>query len=550
MRHLRRLGHCLIAGAFAGAILTPLQFLLWPDLHAGGGRVLLAVVAFASWAALWFGLVLFVLVEVASLPMPYLAGQRGFSVGLWRWLAVVVAGVAAAVGWYNRQQTRDLLSPEYRHALAVAASLISLYAMVTLAQAIRRRRRRHARAAALAGAGVLLAGVWTVWILASPRAPTAAAAEPRRYAVSHRLLFVSWEGADLPWLLPAIDGGDMPFLRSRRDAGAWGQLHALRPHVRRVALASLATGCAPGVNGVLGQSAYRIPWLAEQPVELLLAGPWPTPQQLPWRAWEHAPAPAPRRAPLWEILERAGVSVGVAGWPAWGEASWAVAPPQPRTIRPAAVLDPDRQAAIGPALLAQPALADTAREAFAMTAETVALAREDARREPVGALLVDLDLPLRLRPSWTSEDPRSAAEEVLRQASRMLDAELQALWELEGGERTLLVVVSPYGMAPPSQWQRLLHLGASPERWRVSPAGSPDGFVLFCGPGVRGGTRLRGGRVADVTATVLYLLELPVARDMAGRVLLDAVSDDFANATPLRLVPSYPTAGADRTYRR
>jgi hypothetical protein len=63
--------------------------------------------------------------------------------------------------------------------------------------------------------------------------------------------------------------------------------------------------------------------------------------------------------------------------------------------------------------------------------------------------------------------------------------------------------------------------------------------VLFSGPGVRSG-RLRTARLADVTATVLYLLELPVARDMAGRVLLEAVSESRASAVPLRMIPSYP----------
>jgi len=38
---------------------------------------------------------------------------------------------------------------------------------------------------------------------------------------------------------------------------------------------------------------------------------------------------------------------------------------------------------------------------------------------------------------------------------------------------------------------------------------------------------------------MLYLLELPVARDMSGRVLLEAVSDERAASVPLRLIPSY-----------
>jgi hypothetical protein len=33
---------------------------------------------------------------------------------------------------------------------------------------------------------------------------------------------------------------------------------------------------------------------------------------------------------------------------------------------------------------------------------------------------------------------------------------------------------------------------------------------------------------------------MPVARDMAGRVLLDAVSERRSSTVPLRMIPSYP----------
>ena len=534
----------------AGVLLTPLQLLLWPQVQLDAGRLVIAVVAFVSWAALWIGGALFVLAELASLPMPYLAGRPGFSLGLWRWLAVVVGLVVAGVAWYNRQETRDLLDPETRHALAVAGSAITLYAVVTLAQAVRRRIRHQARARALALAGGLTVTVWLVWGMTSPLGPAAPTASLPHYAASHRVLFVSWEGADLSWILPAMDRGDMPFLRSRRDLAAWGQVRAIRPQVRSVALASLVTGCSPAVHGVLSESAYRVPWLTAQPVSLLLAGPWRTPQQLPWKSWEHAPAPVPERAPLWHVLRDAGMSVGAAGWPAWNGASWSLPPSRPATMKPEPVLDADLRARLEPLLRGQPLLADATRSAFGGAVETVNRTVQQVRRAPVVALLVNLDLAARLRPAWATEDPRSPAEEVLRIAARLLDDQLGALWRLVGGDDTLLVVVSPYGMAAPSQWERLLHLGGESERGRVSQTNSPDGFALFCGPGVRPGARLRSARVTDVAATTLYLLELPVARDMAGRVLLETVSDERAATAPLRLVPSYPAGAASGREQR
>ena len=63
MRHLRRLGHCLAAGALAGAALLPLQLVLWPAVRLDAGQLGLAVLAWTSWAAAWLGGTAFLLVE-------------------------------------------------------------------------------------------------------------------------------------------------------------------------------------------------------------------------------------------------------------------------------------------------------------------------------------------------------------------------------------------------------------------------------------------------------------------------------------------------------
>jgi hypothetical protein len=45
--------------------------------------------------------------------------------------------------------------------------------------------------------------------------------------------------------------------------------------------------------------------------------------------------------------------------------------------------------------------------------------------------------------------------------------------------------------------------------------------------------------VLDVTPTILYLMGLPVARDMEGRVATEILEDDFARAHPVTFIPSY-----------
>src|SRR5512136_860587 len=119
MRHLRRLSHSLAAGALAGAALAPLQLLLWPEVSLTPLKACLALLAWMSWASFWFGSVLFLLVEVVGIFAPYLAAPKGFSVGLWRWLMVVVSFVVTGAAWWNREETRDLLLSNNRQGLAV-----------------------------------------------------------------------------------------------------------------------------------------------------------------------------------------------------------------------------------------------------------------------------------------------------------------------------------------------------------------------------------------------------------------------------------------------
>jgi hypothetical protein len=541
MRHLRRLAHCLAAGAVAGAALCPLQLVLWPELQLPAGKLVLAFFAWASWGSLWLGLGSFLVVEVAGLFADELSARPGISIGLWRWLVAAQGFLVGGVAFFNRDLTRELLVKPRRSALSLAGTVAGLYAIALLVAALRRHRARHPLINATIGGVALVAGMWLAWGVAPPLPASEATGPSPRFSSQRRLLFVSWEGADLSWLVPAIERGDMPFLRSQRDSGAWGQVRTVRPFSRAAALPTLATGCLPSVNGVPGRRVYRLPWLSPDAVSLLLEGPWPTPHQLPWRQWQRAAAPPPRRAQLWEMLEHSGQTVGLVGWPGLVEATWTVHPPLAADAIPFASLDPSLRSALQPALKAHPEIAARTRTAFSIAVQLGADASLHTAASPVDTLIFDTDLPTRLRPLWTLGESEPTHTEVFAQAARVLDEQLAELWALVGGDDTLLVVVSPYGMGPPSPWRRLEHLFGGAEKWRVSPTDSPDGFVLFAGRGVREGARLRGCRLADVTATALYLLGLPVARDMSGRVLLDAVTEEQATDVPLRLVPSYPS---------
>jgi len=543
MRHLARLGHSVAAGAVAGAALAPLQLVLWAEARISPAHALCALAAWASWGALWLGFVFFVALELSSLAPPKLLGGSRFSVGLWRRLMIAAFLLVAGVAIWNRHTTHDLLVSANRQALSVAAWLAGVYLLILLILVRWRAFPRLPPMLSFGGTGLVVASLWGVWLLTPPATAPVATGNAPRFEAARNLLMVSWEGADLPWLLPLLERKDMPFLHSRREKGAWGQIRTIRPYTRSAALATLVTGCSPSVHGVLGKRSYRLSWLLDQPVTLLLAGPWPSPHQLPWRTWERVPGASPRRAPIWSILERSGLPSGNAGWPRWSTGGWELQPPLASEATPFAQLYPDLQAALAPALAALPGGAHDAQRAFAVATDLHAAVLQRSQSQGTRALVVNTRLISQLRPAWTPQGAGDPTDDTLRQAARLLDDELRRLWSQLGGEDTLLVVASPYGMAPPSPWRRLGHLVGHTSESRVSPDEAPDGFVLFSGPGTRAGERLRTRRLADVVPTILYLLELPVARDMSGGVILEAVSDDHAARVPLRRVASYPAAG-------
>src|SRR5262249_36938239 len=70
-------------------------------------------------------------------------------------------------------------------------------------------------------------------------------------------------------------------------------------------------------------------------------------------------------------------------------------------------------------------------------------------------------------------------------------------------------------------------------------ADAPDGVMLAMGDGIRGGATLRSASVLDLAPTILYLMGLPIARDMEGRILTEMLQDDFMRAHPAAYIPSY-----------
>ncbi|MEK7282852.1 MAG: tetratricopeptide repeat protein, partial [Acidobacteriota bacterium] len=68
------------------------------------------------------------------------------------------------------------------------------------------------------------------------------------------------------------------------------------------------------------------------------------------------------------------------------------------------------------------------------------------------------------------------------------------------------------------------------------------GILIAAGPGIRPG-RLDTTSLLDIAPTVLYLAGMPVADDMQGRVIKEAIDDAFQARFPPRTLPSYEGVG-------
>ena len=62
---------------------------------------------------------------------------------------------------------------------------------------------------------------------------------------------------------------------------------------------------------------------------------------------------------------------------------------------------------------------------------------------------------------------------------------------------------------------------------------------MAVGGPVRAGAELGAASVLDVAPTLLYLMGLPVARDMEGRVLHELIDPGFASDNPVTFIRSY-----------
>lgn len=500
-------------------------------------------------------------------------------------LAMAVLVAAAALFWLNLLAYRHALPEESVRALLASSLVLGGVVLVLVAVALDAllfpfRGRRVSASLVLAA----VTAAWAVPLLLRPRLlppprPLPVDTEPVRPA--RRIILVGVDGLSLEWVHDGVARGNLPSFARLMRRGASGPLATLRPTEGPAVWTTIFTGRYPRSHGVKSFSAYR------------LAGSSRTWELLPKGALvglleraglvSRRPVTAHSRKcrALWEALNAFGIETGVVRF-------WGTSPPEhvkgfmlAHSFHLVARDPPRARGALHPPDLAAEACARAVSPADvdrALVSQFVDFSVEprgdrvpwqrelveralapDLTYERAGRMLRAAYDPPFFATSFFGLDPVGHAflryaqpdrfgdvsATDVRRYGKVLDRYLaylsQSVGELAQGLRPgeILVVVSGYGMHAVPLWRRMLSALLGEEAPSGMHDDAPDGLILVAGDGIRPGARIENASVLDVMPTLLYLMGLPVARDMEGRAATEIVDDDFARAHPLTFIPSY-----------
>ncbi|MEE4273204.1 MAG: alkaline phosphatase family protein [Thermoanaerobaculales bacterium] len=516
--------HGLTAGAAAGVLAGVLVMRLNPEVGQPLGGVAVGVVLWASWGALIVGLPLALMQVLVrrvrgrreTWPAPGLMAAMYF-----------LAGVLSAV---NADLYLHLLSATAKRVVqqdAVAWFLGAVLALL-VGGVIRRRDGGTVWKVAFATMMILLPAGRLVVRPTTAAQPLAVRVEaigsPER-----PLVVIGVEGLDVPVLLTHSGSGRTPALERFMAAGAWGSVRPYEPFLRQSYWTTVATGAEPGAHGVKAHRGWKPPWLDET----LRLMPW-TPQGsrliLPWGLPQQVQPPPATVPALWERMRLSQVETTVVAWPGF----W---PPQsgvriddedsPRV----AIEDGLREAlevALGAFRHRAPEVWSAIRRDQHRLGEAVVslTAGEPNVWVHLEALAVTRQLLEPLKPRHTGE------REVVELVVELLDGQLEALLSSAPPD-ALVVLVSPYGLSPPSSYERIRRLVGIGDDWHTSGDRCWDGVLMVMGRDVVPGRVFDDVRLTDVVPSSCYLLGLPLAQYMAGEVIIEAVDSRYLATHPL-----------------
>ncbi|MFY9821455.1 MAG: alkaline phosphatase family protein [Thermoanaerobaculia bacterium] len=557
---LRALRDACAGGFLYGALLygATLSLLHLVHNHAGSTRdALLILLGFGLLYGLWSA-VFFLLATMAVWPFsrPESLVRRGLAAGLFLynlffWEVALLYGLT-----YDEAPFHPAGAWGMAGVLALLAAAIALgvsaasWALFRLLAAVNRRGWLGRTVGALAVLAVMVHAAAPLFMAAARRqkvpAPQLAVAD-----TGLKVVLVGLDGADWRILQPMMEKGELPAFAGMVKNGSTADLATIHHSNSAVIWASIYTGDAPDRHGVLDFYRIRFPGLGSAGIFPLhrtffkeladLVSPLGWTEQVPVDRFSLKASP-----PLWEIADRAGLSIGLTD--AYFYSFPALKPSRPESwffaygfdeysSHPSQYLE----------LFAQPRNVALFRRLRPLLAggdfkwqSGVLMTMLAERPQPRFVNLYSHQPDSNQHWYWKWYQPDrffGAAARLAENRDRIpgvyrdFDAFLARLLAKVGPE-TVVMVVSDHGHSP-----------TIVDRLYSQHFHGPPGILLMQGGPVKRGKALDGAGIYDVYPTVLYLLGLPVPKDAEGKVLLEALDPAFVRAHPVRTVPSYRGLG-------
>ncbi|MDQ3283102.1 MAG: hypothetical protein M3Q69_17010 [Acidobacteriota bacterium] len=511
----------VLAGAIFGLYMAHLLYFINPQVDITPARLASVTLIYGLTCGLLFGTILwlFRMLRVWVFGRPEAYRTHGFG------YVVCAAFVSSFTYWMHLQLLRGYLPVGAMRILSKASNVITVTAFILLALWVLERNAGKRRSRAIFVAGVVLIAVSAVFlyqrresyrterrnvVVATIGAPSAQAP----------VIFIAIPNLPYDWIVTMKGEGLVPFFDAATERAYFTRVEAFRTTHPKSLWASLATGKLPHRHGVTGRYSYRTALNREEPFLLL-------PYGVAFRAWGLIP-PVERISaslrsgsalPVWALFERLQLPVEVVRWP-----SVETPPLQP--------------AAIG----VEAQRFNTAGAARQKIVDALALDVAAAKRVGGNAALTAMafsgfETAQRALHVFRNElPPRGTTKgDALRAYTQQLDRIVGEI--ARAHPQHLIVICSPSAVVAPKLPANVWEFATGKVR-RDEP-GADDGFLLVAGPSAAHHEHAESASVVDVVPTLLFGAGLPIGRDMDGRILTDAFTEEMLRRSTLTAIQTY-----------
>lgn len=511
----------ILAGAIFGLYMAHLLYFLNPQVEITPLRLATVTVVYGLICGLLFGSVLYGLrllrVRLFGRAEAYRTHGFGF--------VVFAAFFASFIYWMHLQLVQIYLPRGAVRILSKATNAITVTAFILLALWVLQRNADRRTSRAIFVAGVIVIAFSAVFLYqrreSYRREQKGVVVATIGAVAGHRpVILVAVRNLPHDWIVTMKGEGLLPFFERATESAYFTRLEPFRTSHPNSLWASLATGKLPYRHQVTGRFSYRTPLNRDEPFLLL-------PYGVGFRAWGlippveriSAPLPSGVALPVWTLFERLQLSSRVLLWPSVETPRLAGPPLDGVAIRF------DATGAAKPAIL----------RALASDLGGITNIRGDAALTAVAA--EGFSAAQRALHIYLNElPPRGTVKgDALRAYAQQLDRALGEVARAHPGH--LLVICSPSAVTPPQLPANAFALARS--ELSQSDPGADDGFVLVIGPAAAHRVNPKPAYVTDVVPTLLFAAGLPVGRDMDGRVITDAFTEEMLRASSLSAIQTY-----------